>query len=998
MLWLLLVGALTPLSAQTFQLVSALDSSPGAAAGGGGDSGAPVISADGRYVLFASAAGNLVVTTSNTPVQFRSPPALNVFRRDRTNGTTVLVSVNLAGTSGGNADSVPAGLSTNGRYAVFESSASDLVAGDTNGAADVFVRDLTEATTILVSASTNGSVGDGESRSAAMTPDGRYVAFVSAATNLVAGDTNGIPDVFVRDLQTGVTVLASVGATAISGRRASESPDITPDGRYVAFFSTATNLGADVPNAQDIYVRDLSGGATIWASRDAGAVALSVLQSTNVACYNHAISGDGKYVAYETSPASGSSPGLILRYSLDTGSTDLIHTNAAVQPAAGLDAHNLDLTPDGQRIVFVANTNGTSGATTCILLWDAATGGSIFVSGDLSNEVVADCTCDWPTIDPSGQLVAFSSTATNLTTNALSGACHLYLRDLQAGTTLLLDADTNGIGSLISPLAMPRLSADARFVVFESTGENLVPDDRNRVSDVFVRDLTTGAVEHISARDPGLASLSPNGVSRLSTSCASADGRWVAFASEADNLVGNDTNGFRDVYVRDLQSGTNVLGSVASNGFSGDNLSFEPAISTDGRYIAFTSLAGNLVAGDTNRAYDVFARDLLSNVTTLVSVNSSGTGPGNQDSYSPTISSGGRYVMFRSKASNLVPASFTGAENLFVRDLQAGVTYALTTNGLSCAAMTPDGRFVAFGDNVGTFSGKLFVWASESAKRVYTNSMSVITIVGISADGNRIAYKVGSSSTTLYVADRAAKTNRTVTSSSALSRLGLHFSTDSRFLVHTATLNKTNQVYLYDWLTGTNLLVSRSYDSAAAAGAASDSPDISADGRFVAYRSAATNIVPGDTNGMPDIFLFDRENGVTTLLSVSRFGSFAGNGRSLCPVFSADGQTLVFQTWASDLADADFNCGSEVVAYSLYVSASIPLFCAAIHPSSASSQSPWITWLAVPGRSYRVQFKDSLTESGWQELGGSVTILGNQGYYQDLAPVATQRFYRIVGF
>ncbi len=122
-----------------------------------------------------------------------------------------LVSVNSTGTGGGNGDSLPVDLSTNGRYAVFESSASDLVPGDTNGATDVFVRDLAAGATLLVSVSTNGGVGNGASRTSAMTPDGRYVAFVSAASNLVAGDTNGIPDVFVRDLQTGVTTLASIG-------------------------------------------------------------------------------------------------------------------------------------------------------------------------------------------------------------------------------------------------------------------------------------------------------------------------------------------------------------------------------------------------------------------------------------------------------------------------------------------------------------------------------------------------------------------------------------------------------------------------------------------------------------------------------------------------------------------------------------------------------------------------------------------------------------------
>ncbi|HOX57811.1 MAG TPA: hypothetical protein P5205_06300 [Candidatus Paceibacterota bacterium] len=993
-LLLLLAGTAVPASAQSLHLLSAPDASEGAVAVGGGDSGSPVISADGRHVLFASAAGNLVLTSSNTPVPFRSPPALNVFLRDRTNGTTVLVSVNLTGTSGGNGDSLPVGISTNGRYVVFESSASDLVAGDTNGLGDVFARDLVTGTTILVSAGTNGGPGDAESRSAVMTRDGHYVAFLSTATNLVAeGDTNGLADVFVRDLQAGVTVRASTG-TKTGGQGVSDSPDITPDGYYVAFCSNALNT-------REIYVRDLDSGALIHASAGAGAAATAVLKTPMVVCYNHAFSADGRFVVYETSRSPNYSPaypGLILRYSLETGLTDLVHTNAAIHPSMARDIRNLAMTPDGQKIVFVASTNGTSGATTCILLWDATTGGTTLVSGDLGGQVPANSACDWPAIDASGRYVVFSSTATNLTTNTLSGEYHLYLRDLQAGITTLLDADASGVGSPVGPFAMPRLSADGRFVAFECGDGNLVANDRNQDTDVFVRDLSTGGVELISARDASLPSLTANGPSQLSTRCASADGRYIVFASEADNLVPGDTNGFRDIFVRDLVEATNLLVSVGTNGMGANGLSYGPAISGNGRYVAFTSHATNLVVGDNNRASDVFVRDLQTGTTTLASVNRFGTVPGDAESDWSEISSDGRYVLFQSRARNLVMASFTGATNLFVRDLQAGTNYALTTNGLSCAAMTPDGRFVAFADVVGPIANKLHVWASALARRVYTNSTSGVTNVAISPDGNRIACLVDSIPRQLFVANRAAGTSGLVSTNSPLSRLGLRFSADSRFLVYTARVSQTNQVCLYDCVGGTSLLISRSHTSGSPAYGHSDSPDISPDGRFVAYRSAASNIVPGDTNGVPDIFFFDRQTGVTMLLTASRFGNFAADNRSLCPVFTAGGQNLVFQTWASDLAEADFNRSGDVVVYSLFSSAPIPLFYAAIHPAGASGASPWLTWPAVPGRSYRVQFKNSLIEPDWQELGGSVTVIGNQGYCQDLAPAAAHRFYRIVGY
>ena len=200
---ILLAGLCVPTIAQPLQLVSALDPAQAPPAGGGGDSWTPILSPDGRYVLFASTANNLALIGNTNPIPARFPARFNVFLRDRTNATTMLVSVNLSGAAGGNGDSMPSALSTNGRYALFESSASDLVAGDTNNATDVFVRDLVSGTTLLASVSTNGGVGNRNSRSAVITPDGRYVAFVSEANNLVPKDTNGIPDVFVRDLQAG---------------------------------------------------------------------------------------------------------------------------------------------------------------------------------------------------------------------------------------------------------------------------------------------------------------------------------------------------------------------------------------------------------------------------------------------------------------------------------------------------------------------------------------------------------------------------------------------------------------------------------------------------------------------------------------------------------------------------------------------------------------------------------------------------------------------------
>jgi Tol biopolymer transport system component len=205
-------------------------------------------------------------------------------------------------------------------------------------------------------------------------------------------------------------------------------------------------------------------------------------------------------------------------------------------------------------------------------------------------------------------------------------------------------------------------------------------------------------------------------------------------------------------------------------------------------------------------------------------------------------------------------------------------------------------------------------------------------------------------------------------------------------------------VYLYDCQAGTNLLVSHRYGSSVEATGVSDWPDISSDGRFVAYRSAATNLVAGATNGVPGVFLYDRQSGVTTLLGVSRFGNYPAGNRSLSPVFSGDGQMLVFGSWAPDQIGWDFNQSEDVFAYNLYSSGAIPLFYAQVVVGGTTAQQPVIAWPTVPGYIYRVQFKNNLSDSVWQTLNSGITIVGSQAYCSDLAPAAVHRFYRVVAF
>ena len=951
-------------------------------------------------------ANNLTPTNNyNLVLPFR----FNVFLRDNLNHTTALVSVNQNGT-GGNGNSFPTGISTNGQFALFESSASDLVANDTNNASDVFVRDLIAGTTTLVSVSADGGNAKGASRGSVLTPDGRYVAFVCTATNLVAGDTNNISDVFVRDLQAGTTALASVGAMSTNSTSGSESPEITPDGRYVVFYSTATNLVSQVKTSGEIYVRDMVAGQTIWASTNARAIFQSVAGRTNCTSFNYSISDDGQFVAYEAgtnSSTSGAINAIVLRYSLLTGLTDIINTNAIAPLQPFEQVHDLALSPDGRYVAYVAGVPTTNS----IYLWDAQIASNALVSVRPDNITPANGVCESPVISSNGQFVAFVSSATNLVTNTLTGDYHVYVRDLQAGVTQLLDADTNGIGVGVDATTVPAISADGSVVVFDCS--QLLPANRHMIRDVFLHTVATGANDLISTSDPARLAQSPDGGSGMTAFCTSSNGLFVAFYSDADNLAPNDTNGYRDVFVRGLVGGTNILVSVNTNGNSGDNYSADPAISADGRYVAFTSRADDLVGGDTNRALDVFVRDLQAGTTALVSVSTDLVHPGNRDSFSPVISVDGRFVLFHSLAANLASGSFgSSVENLFLRDLQTLTTYPLTSSGMTSASMTPDGQSVAFiGTPPGLSGTNLYVWNSTWAMRTYTNSGTFGTLlpaVAISPDGQELAYSPGLSAASLVAVNLVTQNATTLVSGGKLlSNAGLRFSNDGRLLAYGMATNaaSSQSIYLYDFQLGTNLLISQNYNFTGAANTNSDSTIISPDGRFIAYRSFATNLVPFDYNNFPKIFVFDTLNNATILVSVNTAGNSAAD-RSLKPVFSGDSRSLFFQSWASDINNRDFNNSCDIFALDL---TALPLtdsngqngtnateFSVQFFPAGSFNSQPTLAWPLAAGNVYQVQFKTNLTDAVWQNLAAGLNFFGGVGYASDPSPATTsQRFYHV---
>jgi Tol biopolymer transport system component len=262
-----------------------------------------------------------------------------------------------------------------------------------------------------------------------------------------------------------------------------------------------------------------------------------------------------------------------------------------------------------------------------------------------------------------GRFVAFRSSATNLVAGDTNGFQDVFLRDRLLGTTERVSVATGGAQGNGNSLE-PALSADGRYAAFRSGATNLVAGDTNGVDDIFVRDRQIGTTVRASVATGGAQG---NGNS-LEPSL-SADGRFVAFWSVASNLVAGDTNGLDDIFVRDRQSATSERVSVATGGAQGNAASYDPsAISADGRFVAFYSFASNLVAGDTNGFADIFVRDRQNGATARVSVATDGT-QGNNASHIPSLSADGRSVAFDSFATNLVAGDTNGTPDVFVREI-----------------------------------------------------------------------------------------------------------------------------------------------------------------------------------------------------------------------------------------------------------------------------------------------------------------------------------------
>ncbi|MGB5962043.1 MAG: DUF4347 domain-containing protein [Coleofasciculaceae cyanobacterium] len=446
----------------------------------------------------------------------------------------------------------------------------------------------------------------------------------------------------------------------------------------------------------------------------------------------------------------------------------------------------------------------------------------------------------------------------------------------------------------IDPGRTPSISADGRYVAFASGANNLVSDDTNGLADIFVHDTVTNATRRVSV---GIGGTQANGGS--TDSSISADGRYVAFASGASNLVSGDNNLRSDLFVYDTIANTTRLVSVPISPFqSQGTFCSAPSISADGRYVAYESTFSNLVSGDTNGLQDIFVYDTVANSTRRVSLSSNGT-QSNSASFDASISANGRYIAYSSNANNLVSGDTNGETDIFLYD-----TVANTTRRVSVSSNDTQGDGRSLNPS-------------------------------ISADGRYVA-----------------------------------FSSSSRNLVDTRTFG--SEVFVHDTLTNTTRLVSIATDGTPGGGS---TPSISADGRYVAFESNAGNLVSGDTNLRPDIFVYDTVANTTTRISVDDNG-IQGNADSGYSSISADGSRVAFWSNASNLVSGDTNRDNDIFLYE----------------NSPQTQNPWFgtlendiyTYTGTDNLTgYGLQGDDIITGGAGDDIlygcGGSDRILGQNG-------------------
>jgi Tol biopolymer transport system component len=812
----------------------------------------------------------------------------------------------------------------------------------------------------------------------------------------------------------------------------------------VAFFSPSRGMATNIPtfSVGEVYLRDLVAGTTLWVSSNTNAPTLA--GNPNLSNYHPKISDDGRFVAFKLSAYDGGRAALIFQYDAASNSLLLVASNTVPQ-LFNDDVYGPEMTPDGRFIAYVIGGPTNQPLRANVYLADTQAGTNVLVSVCQDGTTSTNSDSDTPMLSPDGRYVAFVSNATNLVANAISDGSHIYLRDMVAGTTTLVDAGTNGVAVSDQYGNAPSMRPDGKWVAFASPDGNLVSHPQNQSMDVFARDMTAGTNELISPRDATVVPASSSGVHYSAQTSITPNGRWVVFSSSADDLVTNDFNGNQDIFVSDLALGSITLASVGVDGNAAAGFSANPVISSNGQFVVFFSEATNLMANSTNIWGGIFLRDLVARTNTLVSVSIDGA-PANGISIWPAMSQDGRYIAFLSTATNLVaPPTTANRTNVFWRDMVTGTTVVAATNASTTfpTSISADGRYVAYPAPGNTAA----VWDSQTLTNIYSapgvNASAVVSPTGAAL------LSQGSSAVKVY--SMALQSNVFSMTGTAGVRSPAQWSADGRFVTFVARSNvasgpfTNNQIFLGDMVAGTIALISSTPDHSTGGNGASDSPTLSGNGRVIVYRSDATDIVTGRLSAS-NLIVFDRATGSNTLINIGTAGS-DWTGRVARPLLDAAAQTVTFQSLQSGLVPGDLNRAPDVFAgqpailvdtdgdgipdwwmlkYFGHATGSpgdhslaqddadgdgfsnLQEFLGGTDPTDgqsflkvqisapdAVSNTATLNWPTVAGKSYQVQYKTNLDDPMWSNFGApivatssiniSVPLTSSSGFYRVIA-------------
>lgn len=637
------------------------------------------------------------------------PGITSAYVYDRSNNTVTLASPSPTGlTANGSTRYVV--LSSDGNTVAFYSFATNLDPTDRNQAGDVFAYDISTKSLERVSRSFDGRDSDAISGGGgvAVSGDGRFVSFVSEATNLVPNDTNGQSDAFLADRESGnirrITVSSSgAQASGVTDRRFDEiessfiddAPSISDDGRYVAFASNADNLVENDKNrGWDLFLYDrVEETVTLQTRRNDGQQAFR-----DGGSYGPVLSGKGRYVAFhsfadffadiperllnsffEGIPLYRDLAGKELQMMLVTESGELFGTlDTPLLPTRGLSSVNgqpTTISDDGSTVGFFTcerlserdvDPNVSAGPTTCNVdsyVFKAQSNTTEIISVNLQGKNATPAYI--ASLSGDGALASFHTHNDQIDPIAEDGLSSVYLRDRRSGSIQL---QSTGLGGAPADkdVSSGKLSGDGRFIVFTTAATNLVasgvvPTEQ----DIFIREISTGATISLT---PTVNGTAPNGESRFGRfdyfgNAVSTTGRFIVFESLASNLVLGDNNDSADIFCFDMAE-QRLKRVTPSSGGETNGESSHPNISGDGRYIVFSSAAANLVADDDNGLTDIFVYDQLTNKFALVSRKEAGR-PASGPSEHAVISRDGRFIAFSSRADDIVSGDTNMTADIF---------------------------------------------------------------------------------------------------------------------------------------------------------------------------------------------------------------------------------------------------------------------------------------------------------------------------------------------